>query len=167
MVTPRQPERLEVEGGHVPLVGALAMRRPGWWSSAACKGHDLKLFFPDPRSTNYDAARAICSSCPVIEPCLAAALERGDQFGMFGGKSPQERKELQRKGARSLGGTTPPTPTAVDGRPPPEGAGGSPVLRPDGFQPTPSLSSAVYSPLDESDPLKGHDNASTTPKPAA
>jgi WhiB family redox-sensing transcriptional regulator len=166
MVTPRNELRLDVEGGHVPLVGALAMRRPSWWSSAACKGHDLKLFFPDPRSNNYDTARAICAGCTVVEDCLAAALERGDQFGMFGGKSPQERKQLLQDRARSLGGTTPPTPTAVDTASLRSHAGGSPVSE-GTTPPTPSAAPEAHT-YHRMDSEQGDDDhASTSQEPAA
>lgn len=43
------------------------------------------LFF----SENFDdlvAATAICETCPLIEPCLAGAIERREPEGVWGGK---------------------------------------------------------------------------------
>lgn len=69
---------------------------PAWRAEAACRGHDVELFFPtrsDP--STYDAARAICSCCPVLTNCLEDHL--AEQLGMWGGTSPPERVALRRR----------------------------------------------------------------------
>ncbi len=79
------------------LLGLLDSGRPAWRAEAACRGHDVELFFPtrsDP-STYYDAARAICSGCPVREDCLEAHL--AEHHGCWGGLSPPERVALRRR----------------------------------------------------------------------
>jgi WhiB family redox-sensing transcriptional regulator len=112
MVTPRRPDRLEVDGGtrdYRNLAGLLALR-PAWWAHAACRGEDLRLFFPDPRSSHHDAARAICGRCAVTAQCLAGAMERGDAYGIWAGTTPAEREAMRRRTTT----TTTPTPARKD-----------------------------------------------------
>ena len=47
----------------------------------------------------YDAARAICAGCPVVDPCLAAGMS--ERFGMWGGLAPSERRRLRRARERA------------------------------------------------------------------
>lgn len=71
--------------------------RPEWQAQAACRGANIRLFYPDiPGGPGYRHAKAICRECPVSGPCLAAALdEEADYrlgiFGMRGGLTPTER----------------------------------------------------------------------------
>ena len=73
-----------------------------WWAFARCKGMDQEIFYPPPGVRRNVAYRAqqICAGCPVIEPCLQAALdeERGlgiaGVFGVRGGKTAAERVRL-------------------------------------------------------------------------
>ena len=82
-----------------------------WRSMGECRpenGHDPELWFPttaketNPKYTVETApARQICSGCPVKQDCLDFALEhRMFQYGIFGGFSPNERKELIRRERR-------------------------------------------------------------------
>jgi WhiB family redox-sensing transcriptional regulator len=99
MVTPRQPVRLDVDGGTAELrdLRALVDLRPAWWAHAACRGEDPRLFFPDPRSSNHDAARAICGRCAVAAQCLAGALARREAYGIWAGTTPAEREAMRRR----------------------------------------------------------------------
>jgi WhiB family redox-sensing transcriptional regulator len=74
-----------------------------WWAGRACVGMPLDLFFPE-RGDNeaVAAAKAVCTACPVAEPCLEAHLEERD--GIYGGTSGRERRRLRsarRREARS------------------------------------------------------------------
>lgn len=63
----------------------------------ACRDADAELFFPHPSDeAGIRAAKAVCDRCPLQRPCLAWALQRGDD-GVWGGLSPAERASLQRK----------------------------------------------------------------------
>lgn len=42
----------------------------------------------------YQAARAVCHTCPVAAPCLEFALEHDREHGMYGGMTPAERSAL-------------------------------------------------------------------------
>lgn len=60
-----------------------------WESQAACLGVDPDVLFPDLETEGRDnhgtAAKRICAQCPVVEPCLIAAIERREQHGIWGG----------------------------------------------------------------------------------
>jgi WhiB family redox-sensing transcriptional regulator len=63
---------------------------------AACADMDTDLWFPDAGDTGATAKR-ICAGCPVRVLCLNYALDNGEQHGIWGGKSKQERRLLLRK----------------------------------------------------------------------
>ena len=64
---------------------------------AACGEQDLGLFYPDPGDLQTEqAAKQVCASCPVREPCLEMALATGDQHAILGGTTPEERGRLRR-----------------------------------------------------------------------
>jgi len=52
-----------------------------------------KLFFSE-NAKKQAKAKALCSECSVINKCLQFALDQEIEFGIFGGKTPQERKAL-------------------------------------------------------------------------
>lgn len=74
-----------------------------WRDEAACRGMDVDLFFP-PRNGNVSAeARMTCDRCPVRQACLIDALETGElDFGVRGGLTPQERRQLVRRNRNRL-----------------------------------------------------------------
>ena len=41
-------------------------------------------------------ARELCSSCPVTTECLTAALDQDEMVGIWGGKTPLERKRIKK-----------------------------------------------------------------------
>lgn len=63
---------------------------------AACRNHPTpEIWFPTAAHHSSAAAKAVCRSCPVREPCLLDALERNLQDGVFGGLSTYERNQLR------------------------------------------------------------------------
>lgn len=69
---------------------------PGDWAiEAACGSVESDLFFP--AAADYAPALAVCEACPVRSECLDHALAHGETEGVWGGKTPQERKRLRRK----------------------------------------------------------------------
>ena len=64
-----------------------------WQERGACRGIEVALFFPAVEHEAYEA-KAICSMCPVRARCLEFALEQGERFGIWGGYTTLERKEL-------------------------------------------------------------------------
>ncbi|MHB2022493.1 MAG: WhiB family transcriptional regulator [Mycobacteriales bacterium] len=83
-----------------------------WRDEAACRDEDPELFFPvgstGPALAQIRQAKAVCSRCAVIEPCLSWALESGQESGVWGGLSEDERRLLRRRGARLRQQTTTP-----------------------------------------------------------
>lgn len=71
-----------------------------WRHRAVCRGEDPELFFPvgtsGPALRQIAEAKAVCRRCPVASECLAWALETGQDAGVWGGLSEQERRALRR-----------------------------------------------------------------------
>lgn len=82
----------------------------GWASRAACLGSDPELFFPiassGPALEQIADAMAVCARCPVRTDCLSYALETGQDAGVWGGTSEEERRKI--RSARTAAGSPPP-----------------------------------------------------------
>jgi WhiB family transcriptional regulator, redox-sensing transcriptional regulator len=72
----------------------------------ACWDEDPELFFPvgstGPALLQIEDAKEVCRRCDVVEACLRWALETGQDAGVWGGMSEDERRAI-RKRARSRG----------------------------------------------------------------
>jgi WhiB family redox-sensing transcriptional regulator len=68
-----------------------------WTARAACVGVDGDVFFPDKGGT-ATAAKAICAGCAVRVECLDYAVRWGIRFGVWGGMTERERRQLTRSG---------------------------------------------------------------------
>ncbi|RYV52710.1 WhiB family transcriptional regulator [Pengzhenrongella frigida] len=75
-----------------------------WRHRAACLDEDPELFFPigntGPALHQIEQAKAVCHRCTVVETCLKWALESGQDAGVWGGLSEDERRALRRRTAR-------------------------------------------------------------------
>lgn len=75
-----------------------------WRHSAACRDEEPELFFPigntGPALQQIDDAKQVCQSCEVQEACLNWAIESGQDAGVWGGLSEDERRSLKRRRAR-------------------------------------------------------------------
>ena len=82
-------------------------QKADWRHRAACVGQDPELFFPTgttgPARLQIEEAKQVCRSCDVREKCLNWALEAGQDHGVWGGMSEDERRALKRRTKR-LGG---------------------------------------------------------------
>ncbi|HEU0129523.1 MAG TPA: WhiB family transcriptional regulator [Mycobacteriales bacterium] len=65
-----------------------------WRSRGECLRHDPELFFPN-AAEDPVAALEICSTCTVLGPCLAAALDAGECDGVWGATTPEERRTMR------------------------------------------------------------------------
>jgi len=79
---------------------------PEWTLVALCLGIDPEIFYPPAGS---DAARVtreakrICDLCPVRTECLTYALSHGEvNYGVWGGLTPLERRQLAPRPGRGL-----------------------------------------------------------------
>ena len=50
---------------------------------------------------SFEEAKSVCRTCPVVEDCLAWALESGQDAGVWGGLSEDERRALKRRNQRA------------------------------------------------------------------
>lgn len=71
-----------------------------WQLQGACQGLNSSVFFhPDgergsARARRADRAKAICQHCPVLEQCRRHALAAREPYGVWGGLTEEERREL-------------------------------------------------------------------------
>jgi WhiB family redox-sensing transcriptional regulator len=76
-----------------------------WRHEAACRDEDPELFFPigntGPALLQIDEAKEVCHRCTVTEECLIWALDSGQDAGVWGGLSEDERRAVKRRGVRA------------------------------------------------------------------
>jgi WhiB family redox-sensing transcriptional regulator len=74
-----------------------------WRNHAACRDEDPELFFPvgtsGPALLQIAEAKAVCRRCPVSSECLNWALASGQDAGVWGGLSEDDRRALKRRNA--------------------------------------------------------------------
>jgi WhiB family redox-sensing transcriptional regulator len=77
-----------------------------WMADAACRGTDPDLFFPDIENksvtTLVKTAKLICHGCPVSLPCLAWSIDGVQEFGIWGGRTDAERRQLKLRSRNRL-----------------------------------------------------------------
>lgn len=75
-----------------------------WRHNAVCREEDPELFFPigntGPALLQIEEAKAVCRRCPVMDQCLQWALDAGQDEGVWGGLSQDERRAMRRNAAR-------------------------------------------------------------------
>lgn len=76
-----------------------------WRHRAACKDEDPELFFPvgtsGPALLQITEAKSVCRRCPVAAECLNWALATGQDDGIWGAMTEDERRALNRRNART------------------------------------------------------------------
>ena len=75
-----------------------------WKAFAVCYGTDPAVFYFDDVPARHlqhavEAARAICESCPVRQPCLEYAVYH-ENLGFWGGRTEKERQAIRRRRGR-------------------------------------------------------------------
>jgi WhiB family transcriptional regulator, redox-sensing transcriptional regulator len=70
-----------------------------WRDDAACRDADPELFFADPRFARAQVkmAKLICRGCPVSTTCLSWAMASGQEHGIWGGLTEDERRRLRHR----------------------------------------------------------------------
>lgn len=79
-------KKIERFGNHVGCMNA-----PDEWFTLG-QGFNIKNSY-----NNLEMVKDICRECPVRNLCLEYAMEQQEEFGIFGGLTPGERKTLRRK----------------------------------------------------------------------
>lgn len=78
-----------------PIAFLSELNAPEWMSDGLCAQTDPEAWFPE-KGGSVREAKAVCSSCDVREQCLAYALEHQERFGIWGGLSERERRQLKK-----------------------------------------------------------------------
>lgn len=71
-----------------------------WQYDGLCREVDPEDFFsPEaergtPKARREEAAKALCARCPVIEQCREHALTVQEPYGVWGGMSESDRREI-------------------------------------------------------------------------
>lgn len=64
-----------------------------------------ELFFPigntGPALVQIEEAKKVCNRCEVVDVCLKWAIESGQDAGVWGGMSEDERRAFKRRTARA------------------------------------------------------------------
>ena len=77
---------------------------PEWQAHAACAGSDPKIFFPVAGHANLaKKAKRICAGCSVSDECHDYAQDLMMKYGVWGGTTEKERRQI-RRGAAVLAG---------------------------------------------------------------
>lgn len=69
-------------------------QREDWTLKARCRGMEDHLF---PEASEQKRARLLCMGCPVRAHCLAEALDNRIEWGVWGGMTERERRQLLRQ----------------------------------------------------------------------
>lgn len=69
-----------------------------WMQEAVCAAGDPDLWFPSQGQTP-DAAVELCSRCPVAGRCLEYAQGEGIDYGIYGGLTPAQRRQVRQDAA--------------------------------------------------------------------
>jgi WhiB family redox-sensing transcriptional regulator len=76
-----------------------------WRHRALCRDEDPELFFPigtaGPAEQQVEQAKTVCRRCNVQTDCLEWAMETGQDAGVWGGTSEDERRALKRRANRA------------------------------------------------------------------
>lgn len=71
-----------------------------WQRDAACRRMGSEVFFhPEnerggARQARESQAKQVCARCPVTQACLEHALSAGEPYGVWGGLSEEERRNM-------------------------------------------------------------------------
>ena len=87
---------------HTLLDKSLEIEDPRLHPDALCAQTDPEVFFPDKGGSTRDAKK-VCGACMVRTACLQYALDNQERFGIWGGMSERERRQLRAMPAQPQG----------------------------------------------------------------
>jgi WhiB family transcriptional regulator, redox-sensing transcriptional regulator len=71
------------------------VREMTWADQALCAEVGGDEWFPEKGDSTRNA-KAVCRRCEVRQACLTYALEHDERFGIYGGLTERERRDLKR-----------------------------------------------------------------------
>ena len=71
-----------------------AITHADWAMDAKCRGMEDALF---PEASEQKRVRQLCMGCPVRMQCLSEALDNRIEWGVWGGMTERERRQLLRQ----------------------------------------------------------------------
>jgi WhiB family redox-sensing transcriptional regulator len=72
----------------------MTLQTEDWTLQAKCRGLQDELF---PDGAEQKRARSVCAGCRVRSECLAEALDNRIEWGVWGGMTERERRQLLRQ----------------------------------------------------------------------
>jgi WhiB family redox-sensing transcriptional regulator len=69
--------------------------RSSWVSRSACRNSPFFLNANMNDINSIKACKDVCSSCPVLNKCLAYAIANEEKYDVWGGMTPAERKRFK------------------------------------------------------------------------
>lgn len=68
-----------------------------WRELALCRQTDIDLWFPEKPGPSAASrmAKQICGQCDVADRCLQFALDNNERYGIWGGKTENQRAQLK------------------------------------------------------------------------
>ena len=64
-----------------------------WQDFAHCNQADPEAFFPE-KGGSTKQAKSVCKRCPVTDDCLQYALKYRERYGIWGGTSEEQRRQI-------------------------------------------------------------------------
>jgi WhiB family transcriptional regulator, redox-sensing transcriptional regulator len=77
---------------HLALADFAVADQP-WMKRALCSQTDPEAFFPEKGGSTHEAKR-VCRGCEVRSECLEFALDHEERYGIWGGMSERERRNV-------------------------------------------------------------------------
>jgi len=91
----------------IPALSSASLIIPEpWVQKGLCTETDPEMFFPE-KGGSTRQAKSICGGCDVREQCLEYAMRTDERFGIWGGLSERERRQLRPKVERPMLTRTP------------------------------------------------------------
>lgn len=78
-----------------------------WSRYAVCSMSLVNMFPSDGDAKGIELAKENCQVCPVRAECLREAYENGEQWGVWGGLTTEERRQQRARMVRRTGGRVP------------------------------------------------------------
>ena len=67
------------------------------WKQANCTSVGVELFYPEYDQVRFDSdgvRTKVCGPCPIRQQCLDYAISTREQYGIWGGTLPGERRRI-------------------------------------------------------------------------